>query len=295
MKQNPLIIEQTKPYLYGYEETAIVVIGAGGTGGYVLQGIGRLLSHLGRGRRIQVVAIDGDMVERKNVGRQLFSHGEVGKNKAQTLTERFNRAYGLSMAYVPEMASKQRLRRLHQSLIGVYRQSKKNLIVIGCVDSGRSRSIIHEFIDEQPDKYGLWIDAGNSEDAGQVVFGTITLERHLHGVLSGPFCDGLPAPSLLYPALIQPEPEIAPAETCAIALTENRQSLNINQAVATIVCQYLSNLLIQRRIDTYETTIDLRSLSMESKAINATNLAASLNLDRSLLAEPVTQAKKKGA
>lgn len=60
----------------------IVMLGAGGTGGYVAPYLFRLLHMLDRPARF--VICDGDIVERKNLDRQNLSRG-LGENKARIL------------------------------------------------------------------------------------------------------------------------------------------------------------------------------------------------------------------
>lgn len=259
---------------FGYSEIDLIVVGAGGTGGYVLQHIARLLAHHRWGQSVRCIAIDGDVVEEKNVGRQLFSHAEIGRNKAQTLAHRFNRALGLSLAAIPEMATSAMLTELCQY------KTDRVAIVIGCVDTTAARAMIHQSLVGKT----LWIDSGNADTSGQVVIGSARHKSDMQGVL-GPFCSMLPAPSLLYPDLIKPVPQLQPTDNrnCAIDLIEHVQSMMINSAMAMIVAEYLSTLLTKRGITRYETSIDLESLAMRSKAITATNLARSLDVETEFL------------
>ncbi|KPV40380.1 ThiF family adenylyltransferase, partial [Alicyclobacillus ferrooxydans] len=82
------------------EKTRLVLIGVGGTGGYVLQQVARLLYSLReQGRRIpSVLLFDGDVVEQKNLLRQYFLEQDIGRKKAEVLAERYSRAYGIDIA-----------------------------------------------------------------------------------------------------------------------------------------------------------------------------------------------------
>ena len=59
----------------------IVMLGAGGTGGYVAPYLFRLLHMLDRPARF--VICDGDIVELKNLDRQNFVPADLGENKAR--------------------------------------------------------------------------------------------------------------------------------------------------------------------------------------------------------------------
>ena len=90
----------------------IALIGAGGTGSQVLSGLARMnqaLKALGSpGVRVRV--FDGDSVSLSNVGRQLFSPSDIGKNKAVVLVTRFNMFFGTSWeAYTYDVSKGLRL------------------------------------------------------------------------------------------------------------------------------------------------------------------------------------------
>lgn len=281
-----LTIDPIKPYLFGFTNVVIAVVGAGGTGGYLLQSLARLLVHLGRPDGIRVVVFDGDHVEEKNVGRQLFSHAEIGRNKAETLVRRFNLAFGLQMIAIPEMADEQLLR-------DVCRAQQKGWIaryatlLCGCVDTTAAREQIDLAWSRLANHVytGAWLDCGNGDQHGQVLFGTDT-DDDTHGALATDFCAALPLPSILYPQLIEPAPApiapITPAN-CAVDLAENRQGLNVNQMIATIGSQYLHDLFVSKRLTRYETSVDLSTMSMASKAITVGNLARSLDVEPAFL------------
>ncbi len=61
----------------------IVMLGAGGTGGYAAPHIYRLIHTLNRPARFLVA--DGDIVEKKNLVRQNFIHADLGRNKAAVM------------------------------------------------------------------------------------------------------------------------------------------------------------------------------------------------------------------
>ena len=65
----------------------IVMLGAGGTGGYIAPYLYRLLHMLDRPTRF--VICDGDIVEPKNLDRQNFVSADLGENKARILAERY--------------------------------------------------------------------------------------------------------------------------------------------------------------------------------------------------------------
>lgn len=78
----------------------IVLVGTGGTGGYIVPQLYRLLYALDR--PIRVILCDGDLVEEKNLGRQNFIEADLGKNKAMVLAERYSNAFGIETSYIPQ-------------------------------------------------------------------------------------------------------------------------------------------------------------------------------------------------
>ena len=73
----------------------ITVVGCGGTGGFVAEGLCRLF----QGREANIVLVDHDRVEPHNLLRQNFYPGDVGGFKSQVLADRLAKAYGRPVGY----------------------------------------------------------------------------------------------------------------------------------------------------------------------------------------------------
>ena len=109
---------------------SINVIGAGGTGSYVISNLARInkvLTMLGR-PGFHVTAFDTDIVSKYNVGRSLFSEADIGYNKAQVLIQRINRFFGYEWDYSEQ-------------------DSYHSNILISCVDNVKTRQKIKELLD----------------------------------------------------------------------------------------------------------------------------------------------------
>ena len=74
----------------GELEATIVLVGCGGTGGFLAEALCRLLL----GRRAALFLVDPDRVERTNVSRQAFDAAHVGRFKSEVLAERLSRRFG---------------------------------------------------------------------------------------------------------------------------------------------------------------------------------------------------------
>lgn len=263
-----LTIERPVPFVARTGPITLFLAGCGGTGSHLAQALARIAAHT-RARRtdLRIIFCDGDIVEEKNVGRQLFTPRDVGYNKAQALAARFNALFGLAIEALPEMATVDRLARIG----GKSRRSPNGNgslgILIGAVDSATARKTLHSALANQGCWHG-WLDCGNHENAGQVLFGTETRPAYLKDAVKVGICAKLPAPSIVAPDLLLAAQRKA-REDCAAAMEDNVQSLMVNQMMAAIASEYLAKLVIHRRLTTFQTTVDLGTLTMRSTPITA--------------------------
>ena len=73
----------------------ITVVGCGGTGGFVAEGLCRLFT----GRPATIVLVDHDRVDPHKLLRQNFYREDVGRFKSQALADRLAGAYGRPVGY----------------------------------------------------------------------------------------------------------------------------------------------------------------------------------------------------
>ena len=240
--------------------TKLIIVGVGGTGGYLLQQVARLLFALKeQGNRIpSVLLIDGDDVEKKNLLRQYFLPQDVGKKKTAVLADRYARAYGLNIMAYPEYITWD----TDFKEIGIEEDS----IVIGCVDNGSTRKILHEKLSGF--NHVVYIDSGNgsvtlpddqehidryqlakikdSGWSGQVVVGV-----RAHGQFALPFV-GEEMPDMI-------EEDRLPTEvSCGEVVVSEPQHLLTNLMAATSILIYLHTLLVDGTILHHRTFFDAR-------------------------------------
>jgi PRTRC genetic system ThiF family protein len=237
---------------------SVTIVGIGGTGAQVARTIGRIVYDMQRSRKHspQIVLIDPDTVEEKNVGRQLFSPSMLGKNKAESVGKMLNLALGLNVRWIPDAVDPVR----HFERYG-------SNLVISCVDNHEARKAIHQI-------NGVILGAGNHENSGQVCIGNCDDPEQMRRNLDG--CDGkyayLPKEGLLFPELLQPEP-ISERPTpvanisCAELVMEGSQHLLINDWMASIVGSYIYKLLHRQPITSFLTFINADNLVVQSKPI----------------------------
>ncbi len=247
----------------------ITLVGCGGTGGQLARTIARMVYDM-KQRRMhapQIRLIDHDIVEMKNTGRQLFVPSDCEKYKAEVLGRRFNRALGLDIEWITEpVCSKKHFDRYSSSL------------VIGAVDN-------HEARRELAGVNGMWIDCGNHHTSGQICIGT-TSDRDL--MLS--HIDGdngkyrhLPNAAMLFPQLLEPEPDAKPSPepaSCADLISAGSQHLMVNDLVACVAGQYLYKLLHRQPIHSFLSYASLETMTVRSISINQAEILAYLNTDR---------------
>jgi len=141
----------------------ILIVGAGGTGGYLIQYLARLLySYQNTNKYLLCTLIDGDRVEENNLKRQHFIPEDLGKNKATVLTDRFGQIYGIGLDAIPHyLTTPQELTNLcyqNPHSLDSYQHYGLNILV-GCVDNHATRQILHQAFSELPSI--VYIDLGN--------------------------------------------------------------------------------------------------------------------------------------
>jgi len=203
----------------------VAVVGCGGTGGFVAEGLCRLFPE-----SVRLMLIDHDRVEERNLCRQNFYKGDVGRFKSEALARRLSEKFVRSMGY---------------STVPVSMMQFLPDIIIGCVDNGKARVDIAELITKGHGYgnffQGWWVDAGNGDTFGQVLIGN----RPLGSMNKNSFeiseeqCYSLPLPTIQRPDLLL---ELPPVLGCAEAVAQDRQSPTINQSMAALVLEVVRKI-----------------------------------------------------
>ena len=135
----------------------IVIVGTGGTGSYLAQGLAKLVA--GYRLQVEVLLVDPDQIEEKNCSRQNFHAYEIGQPKADALAFRLNQQYGLAFAAVVAKGEEF----LGYNSNGTRNGGSRNAVgakyvdmsrlVVTCVDSLEARKPYRDC--------GPWLDLGN--------------------------------------------------------------------------------------------------------------------------------------
>ena len=266
-------------------QTQIVIVGVGGTGGYVLQQVARLVYGLkAQGFRTpNILLMDGDTVEEKNLLRQYFLPQDVGRKKAEVLAERYSGAYGIDIAFYNEYLNPHTPFVVPRASQGDPSQWSStlihnNAIVVGCVDNAPARRLLHTELSNLRDV--VYIDSGNSaatppEDLtkldryglaaakargweGQVLCGARVNNR-----------DVLPFPAEVLPDLVEGDEDDPNKKACGEQSVSNPQRLMTNLMAATSVMMYLHTLLAEGTLVSSRTFFNAREgYTASTPAIN---------------------------
>ena len=230
----------------------ILIIGAGGTGGYILPNLYRIA--YATKRKYRVVIADGDIVEKKNLIRQNFSEIDIGINKAEAMAERYSDVFGIETEYVPEyIEDEDMLCELLMQRSQDERYTNPAYIIIGAVDNNRSRVMCHNVFNKLNDV--IYIDSGNGEYTGQVVCGI----KEGGKVISPPAAD-------VYPDILTDIEKFPSELSCAERSISAPQSIAANLFASTAVSTMLFYLLTEGEIEKTRIAFSSRKLLMKGIA-----------------------------
>jgi len=187
----------------------LALCGLGGTGSWLAPHVVRIARALEEaGRQVEVLFIDPDVVEERNLTRQNFCQAEVGMQKAATLALR----YGAAWQCVVEAVCAP----FDEALIS--RSGDRVCVLIGAVDNAAARRSLNAILRRNSERAGtrpplyLYLDLGNARESGQCLLGTASTVEDLRDAFATPgICRALPAPLLQDPSLSQARPEEAEA------------------------------------------------------------------------------------
>lgn len=250
-------------------DKAIILIGTGGTGGYLIPHLVRFMSLVNRKRRagagtaglpdsLHLVIVDGDVVEEKNLVRQNFVLRDVGRPKAQVLAERYSAAFGLEIGYFNGfLESPEKIQALICS-----QPVTSAPIVVSCVDNNKTRKLIWDWYRARSHYTDtFWLDCGNEEHHGQVVLGhrggrtplSMLQEWKNMDCPAIPHQYQLPCFFEVFPNAFDqlgmlPSEERA-VENCAQRAVNNPQTIFVNMMAAQVALNFLKAILEHAPID----------------------------------------------
>ncbi len=231
----------------------ILIIGAGGTGGYVIPQLYRIAYSSKRPCRI--IIADGDVVEKKNLIRQNFSYTDIGENKAEVMAHRYSEVFGIETEYIPDFIEneEQLYELLYQEYHSYYNTPKPISILIGAVDNNRSRVMCNNVFQKMDDI--IYIDSGNGDFTGQVVCGA-----KMNGkVISKPV-------ARVYPDILKDIEKFPSELSCAERNVSAPQTIAANIFASTAITSMLYYLLIEGNLRKSRVAFSARKLFMKQVA-----------------------------
>ena len=227
-----------------FKNHPVVIVGAGGIGARVVPMVVKMLRGRAAAQRdnmphiTPIHIIDPDIVEERNLLRQPFIAGDVGKPKAEVLARRYATEDVPITAWVGKV----------EEVVGQLQMGGVNYI--GCLDAVAPRAFIKDRVvgvGHYAHEYALYIDAGNDFNRGQIT---------LMGKMSATSVEGSVSRYVritgheMFPDVFEPEaqPETPPvveisAEPpirvgCSLAL--DTQTPVTNNMAAALVINYLA-------------------------------------------------------
>ena len=221
----------------------IALIGAGGSGSQIaveLFQMDSLLRSLSNGVvHLNVTIFDGDEVSLFNCGRQSYYLGDVGHNKAEVLTNRFNMFGQTQWQFRKEYFNPKNANTLTNFDF-----------LITAVDKAKFRVDLGEsFAALDTPSHLLWIDVGNGKHDGQCVMGNAIASK-------GKF--KLPNVYDLYGSMlknIDDADEDTPS--CSTQAALEKQDFGVNRAVSAQATQLILQLLRYGKISHHGSFIDV--------------------------------------
>lgn len=254
-----------------------IVIGAGGTGGYLMRDLVRIISlenektermHSRDRSQHGITLIDGDVVEEKNLGRQNFVSQDIGKNKADVIASRYGRAFRHPVNVIPEFLTSPN--ELVDYIFDLRNSSNRTSdryllpVFIDCVDNNATRLYIAAAVATLANQHSVssyTISSGNSERTGQVLIsamigaGNETLSSDLKSVIEHNGSHENPSLSVNTPSFFDVFPNIEidkdPTQlSCAEQAESAPQNIVTNMNAANIVFGFAMRLLNHEFIST---------------------------------------------
>lgn len=220
-------------------ERVFVVVGCGGTGSILAEGLANMVA--GYKKNARMVLVDHDLVEEKNVFRQNFMPSEIGQNKAEALAFRLNLRFGLDIGALAQEVTK--------------KPANDAAIYITAVHTVTPRKL---FKDSR-----FWLDLGNDKSTGQAIFGTTSnaslLKQEAKNWNKQPYVMSLP--NAYYRAGMEKLKDELDVPNCADNPYEEQGPL-VNRMAAMAGLAILKQILVEGQVRTPSVYFDADCATM---------------------------------
>jgi molybdopterin/thiamine biosynthesis adenylyltransferase len=217
-----------------------LIIGCGGIGGYLAEPLSKLLMYHKNGC-YDIWLADGAEYRSHNIKRQICNFQDIGKNKAEALSERLTPNIQVFPHYVDENTVPKLLERLTAPVL-----------VISSVDNAATRNLILDSFDKHFGNQYILVNPANG-------FSTIQVTTHREGLFAHPFDR--------YYNLRHPD-DVNPGTSCEERAVGSPQLIAANMLAASITVSIVSNLLDRNELP-MEVNAELYTLNQLANTIKS--------------------------
>lgn len=211
----------------------IIIVGVGGTGSHLVSFLTQMIGNNNVYKKhSRLVLVDADIIEEKNLRTQKFLPCDVGKNKAETLSDRYQAVFNMDIPFVNEFIECQ------NDIERLMSRDKINIIV-SCVDNNKARKVLDNFFNSDTAinyKDIIYIDTGNSSGTEELTGQTVVGYRDYLGIR-------LPSVSTYFPQMLQEESGPKPVMSCGEEMLHNIQNIGANITSACTVFNLLNSII----------------------------------------------------
>lgn len=213
----------------------IAIVGAGGTGSHFIARFSQFLnSFTSEHVMTDVVIIDGDTVEEKNLERQIYTESDCMQNKAEVMAQAVAETYGLTFLsfpyYLDDLGDLEKaFEALHYTTYYDNKYVKTVNVCIGCCDNHRCRQVMEKWFKTQKD--AIYIDAANEFSVGEIVTAIKVAEKLI-----------APPRSFYFPEVLRSRGKRRSEESCGVVNKTSPQHIATNAEAANIMLAIISKL-----------------------------------------------------
>ena len=254
-------------YTPNFMPQSILVVGCGGTGSRLIPQIAQFVKTCGWVLNPEMVIVDDDAVEEKNLRRQNFVKQDVGKKKAAVLAQRYAKAYDINITPIMERVVQNNTNLAETEFykkIRTWRNNSTPVMVILCVDSAEARRDIVQLLAQTLlGSITLLIDTGNENDFGQVKFSNLVMPISLDSTYSRfkrtVVENKLPVPGVipLQHLPVDVDYYMGMVSTEAPSCADLDQTMAINSLVATVTFGLIQNWYYAKPFTTHKVNVSL--------------------------------------